>query len=87
MSMFYAFFTINYKDPSDLSRHQELFSNRQIYKERDFCKNYMGKYPVLFLSLKSVSALDFKGALDMMASIINSLADSLNFYKAVSICR
>ncbi len=54
MSMIKSFFEIG-TDPS-------LFDGLAISKETQLCRDYMGKYPVIFLSLKDVKGLCFDDA-------------------------
>ena len=76
MSMFYHFLSINHNKPEDLSRHVELFKDTQIYQDREFCQQYMGHYPVIFLSLKSVEGINFETAYQKLAEVIYGLVDS-----------
>ncbi len=53
MSMLANFLAItNYDNPSDISKNQKLFEGLEISKDTEFCQQYMGKFPVIFLSLK-----------------------------------
>lgn len=54
MSMLKSFFEIG-TDPS-------LFDGLYISKNQDLCKQHLGQYPVVFLSLKGVEGLSFSGA-------------------------
>lgn len=54
MSMLKSFFEID-TDPS-------LFDGLYISKNRDLCKQHLGQYPVIFLSLKGVEGLSFSEA-------------------------
>lgn len=56
MSMLKYFFETG-ADPS-------LFDGLYISGNTEVCKDYMGKYPVIFLSLKSVEGKDYSGAQD-----------------------
>ena len=76
MSMFYHFLAINHDNPNDLTRQQELFKDTQIYQDREFCQQYMGHYPVIFLSLKSVEGINFETAYQKLAEVIYGLVDS-----------
>lgn len=51
-----------------------LFDDLEIASEKELCKEYMGKFPVISISLKDVSAADYKDARDMLCSIIGSEA-------------
>ena len=76
MSMFYHFLSIKHDNPNDLTRQQELFKDTQIYQDTEFCQQYMGHYPVIFLSLKSVEGINFETAYQKLAEIIYGLVDS-----------
>lgn len=66
MSMLKAFFSPD----SD----KRIFDGLKISKERELCEQYMGKYPVLAFSLKSVNAESFRVAYDMVCDIVRDLA-------------
>lgn len=52
----------------------ELFAGLAIEGERELCSRYQGKFPVVFLSLKSVEGEDYEGALRNLAEIISDEA-------------
>ena len=79
MSMFYHFLAINHVNPNDLTRQQELFKDTQIYQDTEFCQQYMGQYPVIFLSLKNVEGLTFEGAFIELAKVVFELASKFTF--------
>ena len=62
MSMLKSFFEIG----TDTS----LFDGLYISGNKELCDEYMGKYPVIFLSLKGVEGLDFSSAKRMLCTII-----------------
>ena len=62
MSMLKCFFEIG----SD----KMLFDNLEITEEQELCEAYMGKYPVIFLSLKGVIGETFPVARSMMCAEI-----------------
>ena len=76
MSMFYHFLSINHNKPEDLSSHVELFKDTKIFANQEFCQQYMGHYPVIFLSLKSVEGINFETAYQKLAEVIYGLVDS-----------
>ena len=41
---------------------KELFEDLSVIEDKDFCKEYMGQFPVLFLNLKDVAGLNFNEA-------------------------
>jgi hypothetical protein len=51
-----------------------LFDGLNILQEEKLCEEYMGKFPVISISLKDVSALTFEEACNSMKSIIGKEA-------------
>ncbi len=64
MSMLRHFFEVG----TDVS----LFEDLEISRETDLCENYMGKFPVISLSLKDACALNYKTARDMLCALVNA---------------
>ena len=62
MSMLKYFFEIG-TDP-------KLFDGLNISRENDLCKNYMGKFPVISISLKDVAGLNFDHARNSLNDLI-----------------
>ena len=71
MSMLESFFSID----TDL----ELFEGLYISERKDLCEEYMGKFPVLSVSLKNIDAADYETARAMTVKIINLEARRLQF--------
>ena len=71
MSMLRAFFEIG----ADAS----LFEGLYITKNKAICEEYMGRYPVIFLSLKSVEGLDFEAARYRITELIGIEAERFGF--------
>ena len=59
MSMLENFFSIE--------KNQEIFRGLEIVNETALCEEYMGKYPVISISLKSVNAASFESAFQLTA--------------------
>ncbi len=70
MSTFYDFLSLNIENPGDVSLQEKWFKDTKIFEDREFCREYMGKFPVIFISLKSVSGDDFIGAYDQFGSVV-----------------
>lgn len=51
-----------------------LFDGLEIGREKSYCDAHMGKYPVISITLKDVCDLHFRGAKNMLRSIIGSEA-------------
>ena len=71
MDMLKTFFEIG-TDPS-------LFEGLEISKEAAICQQYMGKYPVISLSLKDVEGMDFQTAYGMLGVVVSEEAGHLEF--------
>jgi len=59
----------------------EVFEGLEIAKEKSLCETYMGKYPVVSVSLKEVSARNDKIAREILCSIIGREALRFQFLK------
>ena len=64
MSMLKSFF--------EIGADRALFDGLAISKETALCEEYMGKFPVIFLSLKGVDGLTFADAYGMLRLLIRS---------------
>ena len=71
MSMLKCFFETG-KDP-------ELFEGLKIAQEKELCEKYMGKFPVISISLKSVGGLTYKAALAALKNMIGKEAMRFQF--------
>ena len=79
MSTFYDFLSLNIENPGDVSLQEKWFKDTKIFEDKEFCSEYMGKFPVIFISLKAVSGNDFIGAYEQFGSIIFNLYNSFNY--------
>lgn len=77
LSMFQHFLSMNLENPDDLSHPKRLFADLQIAKDLDFCKGYMGKYPVISITLKGVVGSTFEIAYKKLAAVILDCADNI----------
>ncbi len=76
ISMLQCFFEIG-RDPS-------LFDGLEIAKETALCEQYMGKYPVISLTLKDVEGRDFPSAYRQLATRISIEASRFDFLRGSS---
>lgn len=51
---------------------KELFDGLAIAGERELCEKYMGKFPVVSITLKGISAMDYERAKGMLRSAIGN---------------
>lgn len=71
MSMLQSFFEIG-TDPS-------LFNNLYISKNTNLCEKYLGKYPVIFISLKGIDADSYEKARAQLIRTLNREARRFQF--------
>lgn len=73
MSMLRYFFEFG-SDP-------QLFDDLYISQNKELCEKYMGKFPVIFLSLKNVEGLTFEKARYKLIKLISLEAERFHFLK------
>ena len=73
MSMLKCFF--------EIGRNPALFEGLKIMQEKDLCEKYMGKLPVISISLKSVDGRNFDSALAALKTVIGNEAGRFRFLK------
>lgn len=73
MSMLQRFFEIN--------ADESLFNGLSIMQRKDLCDEYLGKFPVVFLTLKGIDGLTFDKAKQKLTSLVAREADRFHFLK------
>ncbi len=63
----------------EIGADKELFNGLYITKNQKLCEEYMGRYPVIFISLKGVEGLTYEEAEDRMAELIGCEAERFDF--------
>ena len=71
MSMLKAFF--------EIGGNWALFDGLKISEEKEICEEYMGKFPVISISLKDVEGSDYDVARTLLCSVIGN--EALRFYE------
>lgn len=71
MSMLKCFF--------EVGTNPALFEGLKIMQERELCEKYMGKFPVISISLKSVDGLSYEAASAALRTIIGNEAGRFRF--------
>ena len=74
MSTIKSFFEMSYENPGDTSVQQELFKGLDVMKDNEFCREHMGQYPVVSLTLKDTDGLDFRNACEQLGETVCDLA-------------
>ena len=71
MSMLEHFFSIE--------RDQSIYDGLEISKDTKLCEEYMGKYPVISISLKGINAAAYEDAFDFAVQIMKNVAGKMQF--------
>ena len=71
MSMLEHFFSIE--------GEQSIFNGLEISKDTKLCKEYMGKYPVISISLKGINAATYETAFDFAVQLMQRTAEEFQF--------
>lgn len=71
MSMLKSFF--------DIGTDEALFDGLYISGNKELCDEYMGKYPVIFLSLKGVEGLTYEEAFEAFVRIMGKEVNRVSF--------
>ena len=76
MSMLKSFF--------EAGGNPALFDGLKIAQEKELCEKYMGKFPVISISLKSVDGRNFDSALAALKTVIGDEARRFDFLRTSS---
>ena len=71
MSMLEHFFSIG--------GDKNIFDGLEISKDKKLCEDYMGKYPVISVSLKGINAATYEDAFDFAVQIMKNVAGRTQF--------
>ena len=71
MSMLKSFF--------EIGSNPALFEGLEILQEKELCEKYMGKFPVISISLKSVDGLNYEAAVTALRRVIGNEACRFDF--------
>lgn len=63
----------------EIGGNRALFDGLKISKEKELCEKYMGKFPVISISLKDVEGSDYDVARTLLCSVIGN--EALRFYE------
>ena len=63
----------------EIGTDKALFEGLYISRNEEFCEEYLGKYPVVFISLKNVDGLTFEDAKYQLVELIGIEAERFHF--------
>ena len=79
MSTLNAFLKIDGEKTGDISYQQKYFNDTNIFKDKVFCSEFMGQYPVIFITLKDVDGNSFEEAYRNFAQIVSGVASDYKY--------
>ena len=65
----------------EIGTDSALFDGLKIAQEKELCEKYMGKFPVIFISLKSVEGLKYDSAAAALRTVIGNEAGRFRFLR------
>ena len=68
----------------EIGGDQRLFDGLKITGEKSLCEEYMGRFPVISISLKSIDGLDFEAASAALRTVIGDEAGRFRFLRESS---
>lgn len=71
MSMLRSFF--------EVGMDESLFQGLYISRNKEICDKYMGKFPVIFLSLKNIEGLTFKETKERLIELVGTEAERFSY--------
>lgn len=78
-TMLRAFLEMDYECPESQARARRLFEGMEILQQEAFCEENLGRWPVIFLSLKDVDGDTFEKAVLSLASVVTRYTRHFRF--------
>ena len=81
LNMFKEFLSVNPDNPGDTSRQERLFKGLDVMKDTEFVHKYMGRFPVMSMTLKRVIVDNFEEAVEALAVLISETSAKFEYLK------
>ena len=79
MTMLRDFLKVDRENPGSTQLQERLFKGLAVMEDRELCESFMGKHPVLFITLKDVAGENFADAVDRLADSVSAIANDFDF--------
>ena len=79
MNMIHEFLNLNPENPGDTSRQKRLFNGLDVMNDKEIVHDYMGQYPVVFMTLKGVYGESYEAAAGKLVELIVSTTSDFAF--------
>ena len=73
MTMLRDFLKVDRENPGSTQLQERLFKGLAVMEDRELCESFMGKHPVLFITLKDVAGENFADAVDRLADSVSAI--------------
>ncbi|MGN1357615.1 MAG: AAA family ATPase, partial [Succinivibrionaceae bacterium] len=81
MDMFASFLRVASDGSINRERKEKLFEGLEILGDTTFTDKYMGQFPVIFISLKSIYGETYKEAYGKLAELVADLGEEFSFLR------
>ena len=81
MNMFKSFLSVAKDGSSDREYKEKLFDGLEVSKDKEFTDKYMGQFPVINISLKTLCESTFFESYKKLAKVICDVANEYDFIK------
>lgn len=86
LSTLKSFLEMNYNDQCDCSYQEKLFEGLAVTKHHEFCEKFMGKFPVISISLRYAYSLEsFNSSVFCLAQSISETANQMDYLDKFSL--
>ena len=79
MTMLRDFLKVDRENPGSTELQERLFKGLEVTEDRELCERFMGKHPVLFITLKDFAGENFADAIDRLADSVSAIAGDFDF--------
>lgn len=74
-----TFLNINKDDPQNTEATHKLFEGTEIIKDKAFCERFLGRFPVIDISLKSIDGSSFEIAYRVLVDLLVATANRYTY--------
>ena len=74
MTMLRDFLKVDRENPGSTQLQERLFKGLAVMEDRELCARFMGRHPVIFITLKDAGGDTFEAAADSLASTVSDVA-------------
>lgn len=84
MDMLKSFLQIDWQHPRSAEGHRKFFAGLKVTDDPDFCRRFMGQYPVLYFSFHGIEGADYEAARRAFVAMLETQVAPYRFLPASS---